>query len=166
MENYLEAKAKLFEISKNSVLNADEAVSEKLLKHACGRVITYAVNNKADLSAENVVLKPDRVEFTAVYEGKSLPAVLHIPGKYNVYNALAAISCCIALGFKLEEIIEAMKGSQSVRGRLEVVPTGRDFTVLIDYAVTPDALDSMIRTVRQTALGRVGVLFGCGGEQR
>jgi UDP-N-acetylmuramoyl-L-alanyl-D-glutamate--2,6-diaminopimelate ligase len=165
MENYLEAKARLFDISRYAVINADEEAAGALIKRTKGRVYTYAADNKASLKAENIVLKPDRVEFDAVYGQETAPVVLNIPGRYNVYNALAAISCCLCLGFKLIDITEALKACSSVKGRLEVVPTGRDFTILIDYAVTPDALDSMIRTVRQTARGRVGVLFGCGGDR-
>jgi UDP-N-acetylmuramoyl-L-alanyl-D-glutamate--2,6-diaminopimelate ligase len=65
----------------------------------------------------------------------------------------------------LSDIAEAIQTCTGVKGRLEVVPTGRDFTILIDYAVTPDALDSMIRTVREASAGRVGVMFGCGGDR-
>ena len=92
-------------------------------------------------------------------------ALLHIPGRFSVYNALAALACCLGLGLELEEAAAALKTCEPVKGRMEVVPTGKDYTVLIDYAVTPDALDNMIRTVKDTAAGRVGVLFGCGGDR-
>ncbi len=165
MDNYLAAKAKLFDISRNAVINADEEAASMLIKRAKGRVLTYACDNQADIKAEDIRLKPDRVEFTACYKEEKAYIVLHIPGKYNVYNALAVTACCMTLGFKLADIAEAIQTCEGVKGRLEVVPTGRDFTLLIDYAVTPDALDSMIRTVRGTSAGRVGVLFGCGGDR-
>ncbi len=164
MERYLAAKARLFDVSRNAVINLDEAAAKTLLERAKGRVFTYACDGKADLRAEDISLKPDSVGFTAVYRGEKVRMELNIPGRYNVYNALAAAACCLTLGLPLKDIAKAMRDCGSVKG-LEVVPTGRDFTVLIDYAVTPDALDNMIRTVKGTAAGRVGVLFGCGGDR-
>ncbi len=165
MDAYLEAKAKLFPLSRAAAVNLDDPAAPRLLAGITTEVIRYGLGEGADLRAEEVRLLPDRVEFTACYKGERLPACLHIPGRFSVYNALAALSCCLSLGFSLKELAPALSLCRSVKGRMEVVPTGRDFTLLIDYAVTPDALDNMIRTVRDTARGRVGVLFGCGGDR-
>jgi len=165
MDAYLEAKAKLFPLSRAAAVNLDDPAAPRLLAGITTEVIRYGLGEGADLRAEEVRLLPDRVEFTACYRGEREPATLHIPGRFSVYNALAALSCCLSLGFSLKELAPALSSCRSVKGRMEVVPTGRDFTLLIDYAVTPDALDNMIRTVRDTAQGRVGVLFGCGGDR-
>ena len=165
MDAYLEAKAKLFPLSRAAAVNLDDPASSRLLGGITTEVIRYGLGEGADLRAEELRLLPDRVEFTACYKGEREPACLHIPGRFSVYNALAALSCCLSLGFSLKELVPALSLCKSVKGRMEVVPTGRDFTLLIDYAVTPDALDNMIRTVRDTARGRVGVLFGCGGDR-
>ncbi len=165
MEAYLEAKRKIFDLSAAAAVNRDDPASEKILPALKTPCVSFGLEEGADLRAEDVRLLPDRVEFTACYGGEKAPACLHIPGRFSVYNALAALSCCLALGLPLQPLAAALAGCRPVKGRMEVVPTGRDFTLLIDYAVTPDALDNMIRTVRDTAKGRVGVLFGCGGDR-
>ena len=165
MEAYLEAKKKLFALSRSAAVNRDDPAAEKLLAGLRIPTVTYGLGEGADLRGKNLRLEPDRVEFTACYRGEEAEACLHIPGRFSVYNALAALACCLCLGLPLRELAAALASCGSVKGRMEVVPTGRDFTLLIDYAVTPDALDNMLRTVRDTARGRVGVLFGCGGDR-
>ena len=165
MDAYLEAKMKIFPLSRAAAVNRDDAVAEKILSRLSIPVITYGLGENADLRAKNLRLEPDRVEFTACFRGEEAEACLHIPGRFSVYNALAAIACCLCLGLPLASLCAALEKCRSVKGRMEVVPTGRDFTLLIDYAVTPDALENMLRTVRDTARGRVGVLFGCGGDR-
>ncbi|MBR4703561.1 MAG: UDP-N-acetylmuramoyl-L-alanyl-D-glutamate--2,6-diaminopimelate ligase [Oscillospiraceae bacterium] len=165
MDAYLEAKMKLFPLSRAAAVNRDDAAAEKILSALSIPAITYGLGEDADLRAVNLRLEPDRVEFTACFRGEEAEACLHIPGRFSVYNALAAIACCLSLGLPLASLCAALGECKSVKGRMEVVPTGRDFTLLIDYAVTPDALENMLRTVRDTARGRVGVLFGCGGDR-
>ena len=165
MEAYLEAKKKLFALSRSAAVNRDDPAAEKLLAGLRIPTVTYGLGEGADLRGKNLRLEPDRVEFTACYRGEEAEACLHIPGRFSVYNALAALACCLCLGLPLRELAAALASCGSVKGRMEVVPTGRDFTLLIDYAVTPDALDNMLRTVRDTARGRMGVLFGCGGDR-
>ena len=165
MDAYLEAKMKLFPLSRRAAVNLDDPAAGRILPALTIPAVTYGLGEGADLMARDLRLLPDRVEFTACYRGEEAPACLHIPGRFSVYNALAAMSCCLALELPLHPVAEALSLCKPVKGRMEVVPTGRDFTLLIDYAVTPDALDNMIRTVRDTARGRVGVLFGCGGDR-
>ena len=165
MEAYLEAKLLLFDRCGAAAVNVDDPAAPKVLERAGERALTYGFGEGAELRAEEVRLLPDRVEFTAVRGRQRVPTVLHIPGRFSVYNALAALACCLELGLELEQAAAALETCESVKGRMEVVPTGTDYTVLIDYAVTPDALENMIRTVKDTAAGRVGVLFGCGGDR-
>ena len=165
MEAYLEAKKIIFSLSRAAAVNRDDPAYEKIVPDLRIPCVSFGLGEGAALRADDVRLLPDRVEFTACYGGEKAPACLHIPGRFSVYNAMAALSCCLALGFPLGDLAAALSECKSVKGRMEVVPTGRDFTLLIDYAVTPDALDNMIRTVRDTAKGRVGVLFGCGGDR-
>ena len=165
MEAYLEAKLLLFDRCGTAAVNLDDPASGRVLERAGDRALTFGIEREAMLRGEDIRLLPDRVEFTAVMGRERCPAVLHIPGRFSVYNALAALACCLGLGLELKDAANALQYCRPVKGRMEVVPTGRDFTVLIDYAVTPDALDNMIRTVRDTAAGRVGVLFGCGGDR-
>ncbi|MBR5381295.1 MAG: UDP-N-acetylmuramyl-tripeptide synthetase, partial [Oscillospiraceae bacterium] len=122
-------------------------------------------NDAADLTARNVTLLPDGVRFAALATGRLEKVSLAIPGQFSVYNALAAMSALMALGTDIGQAAEAMSACRGVMGRAEIVPTGRDFTVLIDYAHTPDALENIIKTVRGFAPGRVVVLMGCGGDR-
>jgi len=167
MESYGAAKSKLFKISRCAVINCDDPWAGAMISSAKGRVLTYGIDSEeAALKAENIDLRPDSVSFDALYEGQRERIKLGIPARFSVYNALAAIGTCLALGFDLKSISHAIAKCRGVKGRLEVVPTpGRDFTILIDYAHTPDSLENILKTFRSFAKGRVIVLFGCGGDR-
>ena len=166
MENYCDAKAILFRSCEKGVVNADDEWFERITAGATCEKLTYSAReNGGDLFATDIEYYPDRVCFAANYRGKRVPAVLNIPGRFSVYNALAALGCSVALGFSLEDAVRALGHCPGVKGRVEVVPTGRDFTILIDYAHTPDAIENVLRAVEETAQGRVGILFGCGGDR-
>lgn len=166
MENYLKAKSRLFEISATGVINLDDPAAAYLLEHAQSENITYSINNnEADVVAKEVKLKSGGVEFLALTLGQIARIRLGIPGQFSVYNALAALACGLSLGFPLEEMAVALESAKGVVGRMEVVPTGKDYTVLIDYAHTPDALENVLSSLRGFAQGRVVALFGCGGDR-
>jgi UDP-N-acetylmuramoyl-L-alanyl-D-glutamate--2,6-diaminopimelate ligase len=88
-----------------------------------------------------------------------------MPGLFNVSNSLAVIACCETLGFDVDEVIKALAGQGGVRGRAEIVPTHRDFTVICDYAHTPDALANVLKAIKESSTGKVKCLFGCGGNR-
>jgi UDP-N-acetylmuramoyl-L-alanyl-D-glutamate--2,6-diaminopimelate ligase len=137
-----------------------------MIENAKGRVFTYAIDDSAaDLIAKSIKLHADRVDFCALTIGSIERVDFPIPGMFSVYNALAAISAMLLLGFDIDRIAEALPVCGGVKGRAEVVPTNRDFTVLIDYAHTPDALANIIKAARGFAQGRVVTLFGCGGDR-
>jgi len=163
MENYINAKAKLFTKAKKSVINRDDGVSQTMIDISAGEVITYGINCESDVKAENLKLEEQGVEFDATYNGETSHVFLGIPGEFSAYNALAAVAICVAAGFPLDAVTHALKFADGVKGRIEVVDTGLDFTVIIDYAHTPDGLDNVLRTIRGFATGRIVTLFGCGG---
>ena len=167
MEAYAAAKALLFRQSDLAVLNLDDAWAAYFRAEAACPVYGYAVERSdAALRALELRLLPDRVEFTAEAEdGTRCPVRLGIPGRFSVYNALTALSCCQALGVPLDRGAAALATAKGVKGRVETVPTDGDYTILIDYAHTPDALENVLRAVRETAPGRVVALFGCGGDR-
>ena len=166
LEDYAEAKAQLFAASRNSVINIDNEFARRMIEKATGEALTYAVNDEsANLVAKSIKLRSDRVEFCILTPGKLSRVELHIPGMISVYNALAAIGTAFILGIDIDSAASAIKKCSGVMGRAEIVPTGGDFTVLIDYAHTPDALSNIITTVRGYASGRVVTLFGCGGDR-
>lgn len=166
MEAYGQAKAILFSRCRKGIINIDDEYSQMMLDAARCPVFTFSTEkNEADLIAKDINLKAGGVSFAALTTGKLERVELGIPGMFSVYNALAAISAAICLGIDITEAADALKVSHGVVGRAEVVPTGRDFTVIIDYSHTPDALENIIKTVRGFAKGRVVTLFGCGGDR-
>ena len=90
---------------------------------------------------------------------------LKIAGEFSVYNSFAAAVCAKELGLPLNEITDALNSIEGVKGRAEVVPTGRDFTIIIDYAHTPDGLQNILNTFKECPKNRLVVLFGCGGDR-
>ncbi|MBQ3404865.1 MAG: UDP-N-acetylmuramoyl-L-alanyl-D-glutamate--2,6-diaminopimelate ligase [Oscillospiraceae bacterium] len=166
MEAYGDAKAKLLSQSRCAIINLDDDWCRGLKEKATCPVFTYSAKDaSADIFASDVELKSDGVEFTACTEGLKADTSVSIPGMFTVYNALAAISAAVKLGSGLAEAAEAIGKCAGVVGRAEVVPTGRDFTVIIDFAHSPDALENILNTIRGFAKKRVITVFGCGGDR-
>ena len=165
MENYCDAKARLFSMCRTGVVNADDPWHERLLRDASCRVLTYGRGENADLRAEDVQLSAAGVAFTAAAKAERAKIFVGIPGEFMVYNTLDVLGAALSLGISLEKSAEVLRTSARVKGRVEVVPTGTDYTMLIDYAHTPDAVENVLRSVRGFARGRVVALFGCGGDR-
>ena len=167
MEAYRQAKALLFRRCGFSVFNVDDEMVAKTVNEAACWALTYSARGaQADLRASDITLTADHVAFTAQYKDSSFPVRVDIPGSFTVYNALTVLGMAIGLGIRPELAAEALSRSQAVKGRLEVVPTpGKDYTVLIDYAHTPDALENVLRSVRSFCKGRLIAVFGCGGDR-
>ncbi len=166
MEEYAEAKSRLFKHCACGCINMDDKWHDKIAENAKCRLLTYSADGKdADLRASDIRLSASGVEFTAAYMGDTARVKLAIPGKFSVYNALNVMSMGLALGLSLADCADAMSGAMGVKGRMEVVPTDGDYTILIDYAHTPDALENALRALRDNVQGRLIVLFGCGGDR-
>jgi UDP-N-acetylmuramoyl-L-alanyl-D-glutamate--2,6-diaminopimelate ligase len=166
MEAYCDAKALLFQNCDVGVCNADDPWTRRLLEHASCEKRFYAVHAPADLRAEEVELAADHVAFDAVTAGERVRVRVGIPGEFMVYNTLDVLLAAQALGVPLEKSAAALARVPHVKGRVEVVPTpGKDYTVLIDYAHSPDSLENVLRTVKGFARGRTVALFGCGGDR-
>ena len=165
MEQYCDAKALLFRMCKTGVVNADDAWYERLTKDASCQLLTYAEHAQADLKAENVNLSAAGISFDAVTKTEKTSISVGIPGGFMVYNTLDVLGAALALGIPMEESAKILRESAHVKGRVEVVPTGTDYTMLIDYAHTPDAVENVLKSVRSFAKGRVIALFGCGGDR-
>lgn len=165
MENYLNAKAKLFDISTQGVLNYDDASVRSIKDGKSCDFLTVGFDEGCDLRASDLKITARGDEFNVNYNGKTYPVKLQIPGKFSVYNAICAAGAAIKLGFNMEEIQRGLSEANGVLGRVEVVPTDTDYTVIIDYAHTPDGLENIIKSVKEFAKGRVITLFGCGGDR-
>ncbi|MEY8386460.1 UDP-N-acetylmuramoyl-L-alanyl-D-glutamate--2,6-diaminopimelate ligase [Oscillospiraceae bacterium 38-13] len=166
MEDYCDAKAILFRNCDAGVVNAADSWTPRLLRDSCCEVLRFSGSGEADLRAEEVVLAADHVAFTAVYREERVPVRVNIPGRFMVENTLDVLGAALALGIPLEESVAVLAHVPHVKGRVEVVPTaGKDYTVLIDYAHSPDSLENVLSTVKGFARGRTVALFGCGGDR-
>ena len=166
MENYCDAKAILFTRSRKAVANMDDSWFERMCKNATCPVLTTSVKGGGDLQAENLELLSDGICFDASYKGRCVQVRLPIPGKFTVYNALTVLGMALQLDITLEDAAKALGNAQGVKGRVEVVPTpGKPYTVLIDYAHTPDGLENVLTSVKGFCKGRLIAVFGCGGDR-
>lgn len=166
MEEYRKAKAMLFAISDKGVINLDDDAAQAMLADAKCPCLTFSCEkDAADLTAKNIRLHADGVEFVAATKGEIARVKLPIPGHFSVENALAALGMVLQTGMPLSDAAHSLATATGVKGRVEVVPTNTDYTVLIDYAHTPDGVENVLRAVRGFAKGRVVALFGCGGDR-
>lgn len=166
MEEYRKAKAMLFSISEKGVINLDDDAAQAMLADAKCPCLTFSCEkDAADLTAKNIRLHADGVEFVATTKGELARVKLPIPGHFSVENALAALGMVLQTGMPLADAAHSLATATGVKGRVEVVPTDTDYTVLIDYAHTPDGVENVLRAVRGFAKGRVIALFGCGGDR-
>ena len=174
LENYKLAKAKLFDLlgkegvkdNKTAVVNADDEAGKTMLEHAKCRQLTYGIENKASLQATNVEVLASGANFTLTEEflGK-LDLQLHITGIFNVYNVMAAVGAAIAEKIDPAVIEKALLNFTSVPGRFELVKAGQDFSIIVDYAHTPDGVENVLNTARRIAKKKIIAVFGCGGDR-
>ena len=166
MEDYCDTKAELFRRCDKAVINQDDSWFDRITKDATADILTTSAKNAAGLYAKNTVLLSDGISFDAVCGEKVVKVQLPIPGKFTVYNALSTLGIALQLGISLEAAADALTTVSGVKGRVEVVPTpGKDYTILIDYAHTPDGLENVLSSVRDFCAGRLISVFGCGGDR-
>ncbi len=166
MENYLAAKKRLFFQCRRAIINADDKWADELMRDLPCPVVRYSAHqDAADFIAKDIAHKPDGVRFVLVGDNQLGRVHLHIPGQFSVYNGMAAAACAVSIGLPFETVVDALGNAPGVKGRAEVVPTGRDFTVVIDYAHTPDGLENICSTLKECCTGRLITVFGCGGDR-
>ena len=165
MDAYCDAKAELFTRCGKAVINADDAYAPRMLEKAACPVTTYSLHD-GSLCAENLQLHAEGISFGAALHGEKTAVTLGIPGKFTVYNAMAVLGIADALGIPMASAAEALATAKGVKGRIEVVPTpSTPYSVLIDYAHTPDGLENVLSAVKGFCKGRVIAVFGCGGDR-
>jgi len=166
MENYMLAKKELFSLSRAAIVNMDDSWAPAMSAELPCPLTTYSAHSdSADYVARNIRYRADGVDFELVGVGQIGRVNMQIPGEFSVYDGSCAATVCLQLGLPFDKVVEALSAASGVKGRAEVVPTGRDFTVVIDYAHTPDGLDNICRTLKQCCTGRLVTLFGCGGDR-
>ncbi len=165
MEDYYQAKKLLFDVCDTAVCNIDDEYGRRLYSEITCEKLTFSVKESAAYYADGIKIKPTGSSFWLCRGSKSRLIKTPVPGLFNVSNITAAIAVCDKAGIPADKVIEAIAAYKGVKGRCEVIPTGRDFTVICDYAHTPDALVNILRSVREYTGNRLICLFGCGGNR-
>ncbi len=168
VENYLEAKTKLFtRLAKRAfaVINIDDPKSNYLRKRIPCSILTYGIEKEADVRARRINLSLKGSSFKVKTKGGDLNIDLPLPGKHNIYNALAAIGVAFLLKIPPTAIKEGLERVENIPGRFERIDEGQDFWMIIDYAHTDNALENMLSTCRELTKGRIILVFGCGGDR-
>ncbi|MCM3123407.1 UDP-N-acetylmuramoyl-L-alanyl-D-glutamate--2,6-diaminopimelate ligase [Mesobacillus sp. AQ2] len=174
MEEYKKAKGLLFsqlgnafnhENPKFAVLNADDPASEEFAMLTTAHLLTYGIDNHADLQATNISMTASGTSFDLVSPFGERKVNIQLIGKFSIYNVLASIGAALVSGISLEAIIDSVESVKGVSGRFEVVDAGQDFSVIVDYAHTPDSLENVLKTVQQFGQKRIFCVVGCGGDR-
>jgi UDP-N-acetylmuramoyl-L-alanyl-D-glutamate--2,6-diaminopimelate ligase len=166
---YARAKRRLFEGLRAegtlALCNGDDSYCDEVTGNCPGERILYGTGAHCDLRATDFVLTESETQFSLSYRGKSATVRSPLLGQHNVYNALAAIGVALHRGIPLEKIAEAFSSLQQAPGRMEQLPTNLPYSVVIDFAHTPKALEAATQTLRTVTQGRLITVFGCGGER-
>lgn len=166
LDKYLESKKKLFSQSERAVINIDDEYGRQILKDLNCKVYTYGLEKDANIYAKDIDLNAQGVGFSLCFPDKSSSYIrMGIPGLFSVYNGLAAATASYSLGQSIEAIKKGLEKVRTVAGRFELLDTKTDYSVIIDYAHTPDGLQNILRTARALSKGRLILLFGCGGDR-
>ena len=183
LDQYFEEKLKLFKkirpgakdirglagskagCEKFCIINLDDAYGKKIVPFCHAPVMGYAIDSDADFRASDAALEPGGTRFTLQRPGGKAPVRLNLIGRHNVYNALAAIAAADRLLIPFDAVVRGLENIRAIPGRLESIQSGQDFTVLVDYAHTEDALRNVLESLRQLPRKRILTLFGCGGDR-
>lgn len=166
MENYYQAKKKLFSCCDMAAVNVDDESGERLYSEIdCPRASVSTISNTADYTAHSMTFSASGSRFIVVHESNIARVSICLPGGYSVSNAMCALACASMLGLPFEDILRGLQSCRGVLGRTEPIDVGLPFTIIRDYAHDPDGLLKVLTTVREFAGGRVVALFGCPGER-
>jgi len=171
LDHYARSKARLFELLADGgkhatgIVNIDDPAGERMLEANRAKLLTYGLQDGADIRGRDITMSMDRVTFTLRTPSSEAPVWLRHLGTYSVYNALAAIAAGEALGIELDTVIAGVAATPVVPGRFELVDAGQDFAVVVDYAHKPDALERLLESARQLKPRRIITVVGCGGDR-
>ena len=165
-ESYKAAKRMLFENSSLAVINIDDDSSRYMVEDLPCRTVSFSIDNdKCDYSAKNIRISASGVKYELVSDNNIGRVKFAVPGKFSVYNSMGAAVCLVEAGFDFKAVLDGLATCVGVPGRMEVVPTDTDYSVIIDYAHTPDGLENVLNCVRGITDGKVICVFGCGGDR-
>ena len=168
MDKYYQSKEKLFYMTNDyNIINIDDEYGRRIIDTVGERVplLTYGINNKADIFATDIEYSLSKVSFTLNIQNEKIKITLNVPGEFSIYNGLSAAACAYSFGIDLETIKKGLEAVEGVKGRFEVVPTNTDYTVIIDFAHTSDGLEKVLTVIDEFAEGRKIVVFGAGGNR-
>lgn len=163
-DDYFAAKAKLFTMCKDGFINCDDMYAKKLEQVATCTITTFGIDNNPFVSARDIIVTNSYVDFKMPFNKVMQRIKVNIPGRFSVYNSLAAICATVKLGASVENVIEGLE-EVSVPGRSEMVKNDRNLTVMVDYAHSPASLESILKAVKSYTKGKVICVFGCGGDR-
>lgn len=165
-ENYRAAKRMLFEQTELAIVNLDDPEAAYMTDGLRCPVVSFSIKtDTSQYTAKNIRLKPSGAEYELVGNGVIGRVGFGVPGTFSVYNSMGAIVCAVELGVPFRQAVESLAHSKGVPGRLEVVPTQQEYTVIIDYAHTPDGLENVLKALKEISSGRLITVFGCGGDR-
>lgn len=165
MEEYYQAKKMLFDICDSAIVCIDDEYGLRLYDEITCEKYTYSIKRQADFYATNSVIRADGTTFKFNTGNDNYDVNMKMVGSFNVANITGVIATCIVAGLPFENIQEVIENCKGVKGRCELIPTGKDFSVICDYAHTPDALENILSSVKEYTQGRLICLFGCGGNR-
>ena len=167
MDAYCDAKAELFTRCTRAVVNADDPYAPRILEKTPKQTLTVSLSGRGTLNAENLELQAEGIRFDVRSDASMpVPVSVPIPGRFTAYNVMTVLGIASSLGIPLEQSARALAVCSGVKGRVEVVPTpGTPYSVLIDYAHTPDGLENVLAAVKGFCRGRLIAVFGCGGDR-
>lgn len=177
MENYSLAKSKLFgalnpKLKKKgskhppvAIINADSIWHQQMTKNCRSLILTYAIENPADLKASHILFSPAGTRVELTYKKEAAQLSWPLIGRFNVYNLLAAVAVGLSKGIELNQIVRIMESAQPAPGRLEFVPNPLDLKIYVDFAHSDDALSNVLECLRELKKGRLITVFGCGGDR-
>jgi UDP-N-acetylmuramoyl-L-alanyl-D-glutamate--2,6-diaminopimelate ligase len=171
MHHYRRAKGRLFEElasggkAATAIVNADDASSAYIIGINRGALLTYGIRQPADVRGRDITVSLHGTTFHATTPAGELTVELPHVGDYHVHNALAAIGVGLALRLDLADVRSGLAGTPPIPGRFELVECGQDFTIAVDYAHKPDALERLLRGARALGPNRILTVFGCGGDR-
>lgn len=170
LEEYFGAKKRLFSSEefgprRRALINLDDPFGRRLLEETALPGLSYGLDPGADVRAEQVVVTPEGNRFTVAHRGGTIELATRLQGRFNVYNCLAAAAVALDIGVDSASIAGGLQGLAGVPGRFENIDEGQLFTVLVDYAHTPDGIRSLLEACREVTRGRVIIVIGCGGDR-
>ena len=169
LEDYRNAKEKLFYMTTNAnIINIDDEGGKAIyenIKNLDTKCYTYGIDNKADFMAKDIKIEARGVSYKLVTPTYEEDVFVPVPGKFTVYNTLAVIGTCYALGIDKDVVLNSLKNTGGVAGRFEAISNDNGISVIVDYAHTPDALENVIKTAREFVKNRIITVFGCGGDR-